>query len=114
MGETSDSLYLTPNLVQLGKAKTATLTMPHHMEAMLPEVIDGEPTALRVFLAEGLKAEETGKTTSARQMSSTGVWGVRDLSEATAEQGREETEAFVDAAVQFIERWRQLRPMNKK
>ncbi len=90
------------------------MTLPDHLEAMVPEVIEGEPTALRVFLAEGLKAEETGKGTSAKEMSSTGVWGVRDLSESTVEQGREGTEAFVNAAVQFIERWRELRPLEKK
>jgi len=64
-----------------------------------------------VFLAEGLKAKETGKHTSAAEMSSTGVWSERDPKEATAEQGRRSTEAFVDGAVRFIERWKQLRPM---
>jgi creatinine amidohydrolase len=113
VGETSSSLYLTPDLVQLDAAETATLTMPDHLEAMLPEVIAGESTALRVFLAEGLKAEETGKKTSAKEMSTTGVWGVRDLHESTVEQGRDATEALVDAAVQFIERWKKLRPMQK-
>jgi len=110
VGETSSSLYLTPNLVNLAAAEVATLTLPNHMQKMLPEVIAGDPTALRVFLAEGLKAEETGKKTSTREMSSTGVWGVRDLHEATADQGREEVQNFVDAAVRFIERWKQLRP----
>jgi creatinine amidohydrolase/Fe(II)-dependent formamide hydrolase-like protein len=35
---------------------------------------------------------------------------VRDPADATAERGRAETEAMVDAAVAFIERWNQLRP----
>ncbi len=87
--------------------------MPSTLERMLPEVIDGDPTVLTVFLAEGLKALETGKGTSAREMSSTGVWGVRDLQESTAEQGADETLRFVDAAVQFIERWKELRPFNR-
>ena len=84
--------------------------MPPHLEAMLGEVLAGDPTALALFLAEGLKAEETGKGTSAAEMSSTGVWGVRDPTEATAERGRAMTEASVDAAVAFIERWNRLRP----
>jgi creatinine amidohydrolase len=113
VGETSSSLYLTPGLVDMASAETATLTMPEHMERMLPEVIDGDPIALRVFLAEGLKAEQTGKGTSAREMSTTGVWGVRDLDESSVEQGRVATEALVKAAVQFIERWKELRPMNR-
>jgi len=113
VGETSSSLYLIPALVDMASAETATLTMPEHLERMLPEVIDGDPTVLRVFLAEGLKAEYTGKGTSAREMSTTGVWGVRDLDESSVEQGRESTEALVDAAVQFIARWKELRPMNR-
>ena len=31
------------------------------MEAMLPEVLGGDPTALTLFLAEGLKDGVTGK-----------------------------------------------------
>jgi creatinine amidohydrolase len=111
VGETSNSLYLMPSLVDMESAVTATLTLPPHLENMLPEVIAGDPTALRVLLAEGLKAEETGKGTSSHEMSSTGVWGVRDLHESTAEQGRQESEDFVQAAVRFMERWNELRPM---
>jgi creatinine amidohydrolase len=111
VGETSTSLYMFPNLVNMSAARTATLTMPDHLERMLPEVVAGDPTATRIFLAEGLKAKETGKKTSTREMSDTGTWGVRNPNEATAEAGRRETEAFVDAAVKFIEKWKQLRPM---
>lgn len=111
-GETSRALYLFPELVDLEAARPAEVTLPDHLEAMLPDVLAGDPTALTVFLAEGLKAEETGKGTSAAEMSSTGVWGVRDPAEATAERGRRATERFVDAAVAFIERWRELRPMD--
>ena len=60
-----------------------------------------------------LKAKGTGKNTSTREMSDTGTWGLRDPREATAEAGRRETENFVQAAVKFIERWTQLRPMNR-
>ena len=109
-GETSRSLYQIPDLVDLEAAEVARVTMPAHMEAMLPEVLAGDPTALAVFLAEGLKDETTGKGTSAAQMSTTGVWGERDPAEASAERGRNMTESFVDAAVAFIERWNELRP----
>jgi creatinine amidohydrolase len=109
-GETSSSMYLIPELVDLDAARPAELTLPPHMEAMLPEVVAGDPTALAVFLAEGLKDEATGKGTSAAEMSTTGVWGVRDPREATAERGRADTESMVSAAVAFIERWNELRP----
>jgi creatinine amidohydrolase len=111
VGETSTSLYMFPNLVNMAAARTAKLTMPEHMEKMLPEVVAGDPTATRVFLAEGLKAKETGKKTSTREMSDTGTWGLRNPNDATAEAGRRETENFVDAAVKFIDRWKQLKPM---
>ncbi len=113
VGETSESLYLTPTIVNLQAAVPAKLTMPEHLEKMVPEVIAGDPTATRVFLAEGLKAEDTGKHTSTREMTNTGVWSTRDPKEATAERGRTNTEAFVNAAVQFIERWKQLKPLQR-
>ena len=111
VSETSRALYLMPDLVDLEAAVPAELTLPNHMQDMLPEVIAGDPTALKLFLAEGLKDSRTGKGTSAFDMSTTGVWSVRDPKEATLEQGRLETEVYVDAAVRFIERWKELRPM---
>jgi creatinine amidohydrolase len=106
--ETSRALYLLPDLVQLDKAIAAELSLPDHLQAMLPEVVDGDPTALMLFLAEGLKAEETGKQTSSAEMSSTGVWGERDPREGTAQRGEYETRRSVDAAVGFIDRWNEL------
>jgi len=108
--ETSNSMYLIPELVDLDAAVAAEITLPAHLESMLPDVLAGDPTALTVFLAEGLKDERTGKGTSSAQMSSTGVWGSRDPAEATLERGRVTTETFVDAAVAFIARWNELRP----
>jgi creatinine amidohydrolase len=113
VGETSMSLYMTPNLVNLEASRRATLTMPDHLMTMVPAVEAGDPTATLVFLAEALKAKGTGKGTSTREMTDTGTWGKRDPREGTAEQGRRQTENSVDAAVKFIERWRQLRPMNR-
>ena len=109
-GETAESMYLMPELVDLEGVRAATLTLPPHLEAMLPEVVAGDPTALAVFLAEGLKDKATGKGTSAAEMSTTGVWGVVNPAEASLERGRASSEAFVDAAVAFIRRWNELRP----
>lgn len=112
--ETSSSMYLIPSLVQIDKAVPATLTLPAHLEAMLPQVIAGDPTALMVFLAEGLKQESTGKKTSSAEMSSTGVWGARDPKEATVERGRAGTLRSVEAATKFIDKWNELRPYKGK
>ena len=111
VNETSGSLYFTPSLVQLDKAEQPTLTLPPHLSAMLPQVAAGDRVAELVFLAESLKPKETGKGTSAAEMSTTGVWSQRNPREATAEQGRRAQESFVDAAVRFVERWKQLRPV---
>ena len=114
VSETSRSLYLTPSLVNLNAGRTAPLTLPPHLAKILPDVVAGDPTAERVFLAEALKAEETGKGTTTKDMTETGVWSTLDVTTATAERGRDETEASVNAAVAFIERWKQLRPLGTK
>jgi hypothetical protein len=46
-------------------------------------------------------------------MTTTGAWSTRDPKDATAGPGRADTEAFVNAAIQFIERWKQLRPLKR-
>jgi len=103
--ETSNSMYLIPDLVQIEYSETATLTLPKHLQEMLPEVVEGDPTALMLFLAEGLKDEKTGKKTSSAEMSTTGVWGERDPNLATAARGKSSTDNMVQAAVKFIDRW---------
>jgi creatinine amidohydrolase len=113
VNETSRGLYLFPSLMQMDKAKTATLTLPPDLVPLQQQVQAGDGVASLVFLAEALKPSETGKHTSAAEMSTTGAWSDRDPKEATADQGRRATESFVDQAVRFIERWRQLRPNRK-
>ncbi len=108
VGETARGLYLFPTLVDISKAETATLTFPPRLEALLPLVKAGDPVATLIFLKEALKHEATGKGSSAAEMSSTGSWSERNPAEATAEAGRRQTESFVDAAVAFIDRWKQL------
>jgi creatinine amidohydrolase len=111
VGETSSGLYLFPNLVDMSKAEKNKVTLPDHLQKALPQVIAGDDTATTVFLAEALKPRDTGKHTSTREMTRTGVWSDRDTREASADRGREDSEAFVDASVQFIERWRALKPL---
>jgi creatinine amidohydrolase len=113
VGETSGALYLFPTLVQMDKAERATLSLPPALSALPPLLATGDRAASLVFLAEALKPKATGKGTSTAEMSTTGVWSERDPREATAEQGRRATESFVDAAVRFIERWKQLRPLKR-
>jgi len=113
VGETSLALYLFPSLVQMEKAEKATLSVPPGLASLPPVVATGDRAATLVFLAEALKPKATGKGTSTAELSTTGVWSERDPREATAAQGKRATDAFVDAAVRFIERWKQLRPMQR-
>ena len=112
--ETSSSLYLISELVNLNASEKAVLSMPEHLNAMVPHIMDGDETALRVFLAEALKSTETGKGTSAREMTTTGVWSERHPRDSTVEQGRDATDRFVNASVAFITRWNELRPAGLK
>ncbi len=111
VGETSEGLYLFPSLVDLSKGGPNQVTLPDHLEKVLPQVIAGDETANTIFLAEALKPKDTGKHTSTREMTKTGVWSERDTREATADRGREDSEAFVNASVQFIEQWRVMKPL---
>jgi creatinine amidohydrolase len=113
-GETSSGLYLFPNLTDMNKAGKNDVTLPDHLAKMLPLVEAGDPSATRIFLAEALKPKDTGKHTSTREMTATGVWSNRDTKDSSAERGRQETESFVNAAVQFIERWKALEPSGSR
>jgi creatinine amidohydrolase len=113
VNETSRGMYLFPSLMSMDKAQTPALTFTPPLAAMLPLVKSGDRAATLVFLAEGLKPKTTGKGTSAAEMSSTGSWSERDPREATAEEGRRSIEGFVNAAVAFIDRWKELRPNSK-
>ena len=109
--ETSAALYLFPNLVDLSKAGKNDLTLPDHLNKALSEVISGDPVAADVFMAEALKPKATGKRTSTREMSATGVWSLRDTREASAQIGHDNVDSYVNAAVAFIEKWKTLRPL---
>ena len=113
IGETSGGLYLFPNLVNMGQAGKNDITLPDHLAELLPLVEAGDPTATQIFLAEALKPKDTGKHTSTREMTATGVWSNRDTRDSTEERGRQETESFVTAAVQFIDRWKTLEPLRR-
>jgi creatinine amidohydrolase len=111
VGETSSAMYLIPTLVDLAKAGKNDLTLPDHLNKALPQVNTGDRVVTQVFLAEALKPKDTGKHTSTREMSATGVWSERDTRDASADRGRAATNSFVNAAVAFIEKWKTIRPL---
>lgn len=112
VGETSSALYRIPSLVDLSKAGKNDVTLPEHLNRALPQVKVGDRVATQVFLAEALKPTDTGKHTSTREMTATGVWSELDTREATADRGHSDTDSFVNAAVAFIEKWKAIRPVS--
>jgi hypothetical protein len=77
---------------------------------MLPKVDTGDRTTTLVFLSEALKAKATGKQTSTREMTPTGVWSLADARQATGARGK----AYTDGCyVQFINAWKTLERMRK-
>jgi creatinine amidohydrolase len=114
LNETSQSLYLIPSLVDMKAAPAPQpLTLPPHLQAMLPKVDTDDRTTTLIFLSEALKAKSTGKQTSTREMTPTGVWSLADARGATAARGKAYTDGFVSASVQFINAWKALEPMRK-
>jgi creatinine amidohydrolase len=112
VNETSQSLYLIPSLVKMEAAPPPhPLALPPDLKAMLPKVDGPDRTASLIFLSEALKAKATGKGTSTREMTSTGVWSEADPRTATAERGKAYVDGFVSASVQFIDAWKRLQPM---
>lgn len=111
VGETSSGMYLFPSLVELSNATKNSVTLPGYLQEMMPQVKAGDPVATLVFLAEALKPAATGKRTSTKEMTATGAWSERDTHDATAAQGAAASARLVDRSVEFIDRWKRLRPM---
>jgi len=105
VGETSLMLYLTPSLVDMSKARQPKLTLPRHLTE-LSKMAEDRPDLGRIFSASIFLPKATGKHTSTREMTDTGVFSSGNPAEATAERGRMEVESYVKAAVKFIEDWR--------
>lgn len=113
LNETSQSLYLIPSLVDMKAAPPPqSLSLPPHLQAMLPKVDTSDRTTTMIFLSEALKAKATGKHTSTREMTATGVWSLADARQATAARGKAYTDGFVAASVQFVNAWKRIEPMH--
>jgi creatinine amidohydrolase len=104
-GETSYMLYLTPSLVDMSRAEKPVLTFPPVVQKI--QESGGDPNLQLVQGANLFRPKGSGKKASSREMSNIGVFTSGDPNNATAERGQKRTERMVQAAVNFIEAWRE-------
>lgn len=105
--ETSLMLYLTGDLVQMSKAENPVLTFPPNFN----EIEENSKKYSRlgaVASAYLFRPEKTGKKGSSREMSSNGTFTTGDVKESSAERGKWELKDFIEAAVKFIQEWKEL------
>ncbi len=104
-GETSLMLFLEPDRVRREKIENPVIRFSGDT-AKLNDMLKSNPELEAVWAARVGVLPHTGKGGASHEFSSNGVWSLNDLRKATAEYGKERTDAMVDAAVSFIEAWR--------
>jgi creatinine amidohydrolase len=107
IGETSLLLYITGSLVQISQAENPVLTFPPDFKEI--EENRKKYSKLSIVASAYLfRPEKTGKKASSREMSSNGVFTTGNVKESSAERGKWEVKDFIEAAVKFIEEWKEL------
>jgi creatinine amidohydrolase/Fe(II)-dependent formamide hydrolase-like protein len=105
VSETSDMLYLEPELVKLERAEKPKITFSPRMKRLLS--LSQENAAL-----EGLWSSlfgtpiEAQKKGSSAELSSNGVWSLSDPKKAKREIGEKSVNFMVNNAVKFILDWK--------
>ena len=105
VGETSQMLYLKPELVKMKKAKKPKLDFTSQMGELY---ILGQKNPDLLIVWEALIAvpEEMNKGGSSHEISNNGIWTFGDPRKATQERGEKEVKMMVEKAVKFIQDWK--------
>ena len=106
--ETSNMLYLAPELVRMERAEKPRITFSPQM-AELRMLAARNPDLMMVWNALLAVPEETGKGGASRELSSNGVWTFGDPKNASRERGEKFIMGTVDNAVRFIEAWKRAK-----
>ena len=107
VGETSNMLYLKPDLVRKNRIEKPTLRLPPELNR-IKELSKSFPSLLNLEGAYlGLPAQ-TGKGGASHEISSNGVWTLGDPKLADAEIGKATVEGMVKRAIVFISAWRRV------
>jgi creatinine amidohydrolase len=106
--ETSEMLYLLPDLVNMSRAEKPVLTFPPGIQS-LAELAARQHKFQDVAMSGLFCPEETGKKASTRELTSNGVVTTGHPKNATKARGKAEIDRFVEAAVRFITDWKQIK-----
>ena len=107
VNETSIMLYLRPEFVKMERAEKPKIQFTLQMQK-LRELSRKYPELMNVWNSIIGVPEETKKGGSSREISSNGVWSFSDPKRANLEIGEKTVNRMVEAAVKFIEAWKQV------
>ena len=106
--ETSDMLYLKPELVRMERAEKPVIHFTPRMQELLA-LSKKSPELMGIWESLFATPTETGKGGASRDLSSNGVWCLSDPKQATKERGEKDVLGQVERAVKFIEAWKQAK-----
>jgi len=106
--ETSLILYLEPQLARMERAEKPVIHFTPQMEE-LRELAKKDPELMNVWNSLFGVPAETKKGGASHEISSNGVWSLKDPKMAKPEIGEKAVKGMVERAVKFIEAWKQAR-----
>ncbi|MBC8180734.1 creatininase family protein [candidate division KSB1 bacterium] len=107
-GETSIMLYLKPELVKKEQIENPQITFTPKVE-QLYNLAKQDQLLLNVAgLYLGVPVE-TKKGGASHELSSNGIWSFSDVKSASKEIGKKTVDRMVNAAVKFIDAWKQVK-----
>lgn len=107
ISETSNMLYLKPELVRMERLEKPTMTFSPKMKK-IQELIEAHPELEEVAGAYLGVPVETKKGGASHELSSNGIWTFGDPKKATRERGEKSVETMVNYAAKFIEAWKKI------
>ena len=107
IGETSNMLYLRPDLVRMERAEKPKLSFSPEMRRIME--LAERYSALNVVLGTMMAVpEETGKGGASHELSSNGIWTMGDPRESNRELGEKKIKVMIKNAVDFIHAWKKV------
>ena len=107
-GETSIMLYLKPELVKTERIEQPKITFTPKVQEIYNLAKQNELLLSVAGLYLGVPVE-TKKGGASHELSSNGIWSFSDVKSASKEIGKKTVDRMVDAAVEFIEAWKQVK-----